>query len=293
MRAALGASERGLQRSVDARMTVTEVPAAPPSMVTEPTGSAVPGSTVPRRETGITAAARKPDCRRILSVLESEAGRVGMRYRQLAVALGLEAVPAKAEGLRSKAKRLVERERALQHSRYGRERSPRSRWRPSEPGRSAFLSVGVRPATAHEHGHRPQRHGLFLSPRPRRGLDRAPRSQATAARQGLAGSRTGLVPARGGFPFRCAGAPPGQGPGLAENHVRPVRSRNATGAGTASPGWPVRHRHGPYDPDAEDVRLRRVSGAERGSPHDRAARSGVAVAYRVHAYGAHPRPRPA
>ncbi|MEV4040438.1 hypothetical protein [Streptomyces umbrinus] len=45
----------------------------------------------------------------ILSVLESEAGREGMRYRQLAVALGLEAIPAKAEALRSKAKRLVGR----------------------------------------------------------------------------------------------------------------------------------------------------------------------------------------
>lgn len=55
-----------------------------------------------------------PDYQRILSVLESEAGREGMRCQQLAVALGLEAVPAKVEGLRSKAKRLVERGWALQ-----------------------------------------------------------------------------------------------------------------------------------------------------------------------------------
>ncbi|MFI6567252.1 hypothetical protein [Streptomyces sp. NPDC050534] len=33
-----------------------------------------------------------PDYQRILSVLESEAGREGMRCQQLAVALGLEAV---------------------------------------------------------------------------------------------------------------------------------------------------------------------------------------------------------
>ncbi|MFF1918942.1 hypothetical protein ACFVYE_47215, partial [Streptomyces sp. NPDC058239] len=46
---------------------------------------------------------------RIMSVLESEAGREGMRCQQLAVALSLEAVPAKVEGLRSKAKHLVER----------------------------------------------------------------------------------------------------------------------------------------------------------------------------------------
>ena len=92
---------------------VTEVPAGPPSVVTEPTGSAVAGSTVPRRETGMAATTLAPDYQRILSVLESEAGE-GMRCQQLAVMLGLEAIPAKVEGLRSKAKRLVERGWALQ-----------------------------------------------------------------------------------------------------------------------------------------------------------------------------------
>jgi hypothetical protein len=113
VQAALGEAERELQRLVDARVTVTEVLAGPPSTVAEPTGSAVAGSTVPRRETGMAAAALAPDYQRILSVLESEAG-AGMRCQQLAVALGLEAVPAKVEGLRSKAKRLVERGWALQ-----------------------------------------------------------------------------------------------------------------------------------------------------------------------------------
>ena len=108
VQAALGEAERELQRLVDARVTVTEVLAGPPSTVAEPTGSAVTGSTVPRRETGMAAAALAPDYQRILSVLESEAGE-GMRCQQLAVALGLEAVPAKVEGLRSKAKHLVER----------------------------------------------------------------------------------------------------------------------------------------------------------------------------------------
>ncbi|WP_323179487.1 MULTISPECIES: hypothetical protein [unclassified Streptomyces] len=42
-------------------------------------------------------------------MLESEASREGVRGQQLAAALGLEAAPAKVEGLRSKAKRLVER----------------------------------------------------------------------------------------------------------------------------------------------------------------------------------------
>ncbi|MFD4612721.1 hypothetical protein ACFWOT_32525 [Streptomyces sp. NPDC058440] len=50
----------------------------------------------------------------IVSVLESEAGREGLRCQQLARALGLEVVPAKVEGLRSKAKRLVDRGWALQ-----------------------------------------------------------------------------------------------------------------------------------------------------------------------------------
>ncbi|MFI1487984.1 hypothetical protein [Streptomyces sp. NPDC020747] len=95
-------------------MTVTEVLAGPPSVVPEPTGSAVAGSTVPRRETDMAATTLAPDYQRILAVLESEAGREGMRCQQLALALGLEAVPAKVEGLRSKAKRLVERGWALQ-----------------------------------------------------------------------------------------------------------------------------------------------------------------------------------
>ena len=45
---------------------------------------------------------------------QAEAGREGMRCQQLVLALGLEVVPAKVEGLRSKAKRLVERGWALQ-----------------------------------------------------------------------------------------------------------------------------------------------------------------------------------
>ncbi|MET8454257.1 hypothetical protein [Streptomyces sp. NPDC005209] len=49
-----------------------------------------------------------------MSVLESEAGRKGMRCQQLTAALGLQVAPAKVEGLRSKAKRLVERGWALQ-----------------------------------------------------------------------------------------------------------------------------------------------------------------------------------
>ncbi|MFD3930040.1 hypothetical protein [Streptomyces sp. NPDC058614] len=64
---------------------------------------------MPQWSGGIAASVLAPDYQQILSVLESEAGREGMRCQQMAVALGLQAVPAKVEGLRSKAKHLVER----------------------------------------------------------------------------------------------------------------------------------------------------------------------------------------
>ncbi|MEU9363522.1 hypothetical protein AB0D71_02065 [Streptomyces avermitilis] len=50
-----------------------------------------------------------PDYQRIMSVLESDGGRESVRCQRLAVVLGLQAVPAKVEGLPSRAKRLVER----------------------------------------------------------------------------------------------------------------------------------------------------------------------------------------
>ncbi|MET7458680.1 hypothetical protein ABZT03_44210 [Streptomyces sp. NPDC005574] len=82
--------------------------------VAEPARGAVTGSPVPHRAEGMAASVLAPDCQRIVSVLESEAGRDGMRCQQLAAALGLEVVPAKVEGRRSTAKRLVERGWALQ-----------------------------------------------------------------------------------------------------------------------------------------------------------------------------------
>ncbi|MGW2524077.1 hypothetical protein ACWC09_45275 [Streptomyces sp. NPDC001617] len=109
VQAALGEAERALQRLVDARATVAEVLAEPPSVVEEPQRGPVAGSVVLHRTDGMTASVLAPDYQRIESVLESEAGREGMRCQQLARALGLQVVPAKVEGLRSKAKRLVER----------------------------------------------------------------------------------------------------------------------------------------------------------------------------------------
>ncbi|MDO0939018.1 hypothetical protein QQY66_47640 [Streptomyces sp. DG2A-72] len=114
VRAALVEAESRLARLADARVTVAEVLAEPTSTVAEPVASAMTGSVVPRWAEGMTASVLPPDYQRIMNVLESEAGREGMCCQQLATALGLQAVPAKVEGLRSKAKRLVERGWALQ-----------------------------------------------------------------------------------------------------------------------------------------------------------------------------------
>ncbi|MGP3737600.1 hypothetical protein ACTWJ9_31275 (plasmid) [Streptomyces sp. GDS52] len=114
VRAALVEAESRLARLADARVTVAEVLAEPAPAVAEPVANAVTGSVVSRWAEGMTASVLPPDYQRIMSVLESEAGREGMRCQQLATALGLQAVPAKVEGLRSKAKRLVERGWALQ-----------------------------------------------------------------------------------------------------------------------------------------------------------------------------------
>lgn len=110
---ALVEAESRLARLADARGTVAEALAEPPEVVVEPVASAVTGSVVPRWAEGMTASVLPPEYQRIMSVLESEADR-GMRCQQLATALGLQAVPAKVEGLRPKAKRLVERGWALE-----------------------------------------------------------------------------------------------------------------------------------------------------------------------------------
>ncbi|MFE0380827.1 hypothetical protein ACFW1M_35870 [Streptomyces inhibens] len=91
---------------------MAEVLAELPFVVAESAPGAVAGSPVPWRAEGMGASVLAPEYQRIVSALE--AGREGMRCQQPAVAVGLGAVPAKVEGLRSKAKRLVERGWALQ-----------------------------------------------------------------------------------------------------------------------------------------------------------------------------------
>ncbi|GGV48190.1 hypothetical protein GCM10010495_77410 [Kitasatospora herbaricolor] len=68
----------------------------------------VPGLMVPVWRDGLDAGALAPDYRRTVEILagRSRAESGPMDCRQLAVALGLEAVAAKVEGVRSKAKRL-------------------------------------------------------------------------------------------------------------------------------------------------------------------------------------------
>ncbi|MEV6735253.1 hypothetical protein [Streptomyces sp. NPDC051364] len=76
-----------------------------------PTEAAKPKSVVPMWRVGLAWSALSVDYQRILRVL-SDRGRLGqgpLTCREMAVAFGIEAVPAKVETLRSKAKRLVAR----------------------------------------------------------------------------------------------------------------------------------------------------------------------------------------
>ncbi|GGV97522.1 hypothetical protein GCM10015535_69020 [Streptomyces gelaticus] len=114
--AVLEEAERLVERLVVAREAVVEVLAEPAGrgmdVVEEnAVAAAVAGSPVPCQSGRLARTVLAPDYQRIISVLETEAGagRDRVRARELAVALGLEAVPAKIEGVRSRAKRLAER----------------------------------------------------------------------------------------------------------------------------------------------------------------------------------------
>ncbi|MFF9042321.1 hypothetical protein ACF090_43695 [Streptomyces sp. NPDC014892] len=124
--AELGEAEMPLARRVIARAEPAEVLAVPGPVIEVPVADAqdvmpkvkaakgrvpVAGSIVPRWREGATAEALAPDHRRIVELLEAElpVGGVGLMAKELTARLGLELVPAKIEGVRSKAKRLVER----------------------------------------------------------------------------------------------------------------------------------------------------------------------------------------
>ncbi|MFI8907879.1 hypothetical protein ACIGV8_20480 [Streptomyces albidoflavus] len=117
LQAELREAEAVWERFVIARETVGEVLAgpgrgrdAPPAVSADgqpvQARTAVPGSVVSHWQEGLTLTVLAPDYRRIMHVL---ADGNAMDCRQLADALGLERVPAKVEGVRSKAKRLASR----------------------------------------------------------------------------------------------------------------------------------------------------------------------------------------
>jgi hypothetical protein len=118
LQAELREAEAVLGRFVIARETVGQVLAKPSggedAVVTvreersAPVAGAVPGSVVPMWREGLDAGVLASDYRRIMAIV-AERVEEAMDCRQLAVALGLEPVPAKVEGVRSKAKRLAAR----------------------------------------------------------------------------------------------------------------------------------------------------------------------------------------
>ncbi|MFJ7067909.1 hypothetical protein [Streptomyces sp. NPDC101115] len=114
--AELAEAEAVLDRRVIARLELAEALAAPEpeagqSLEAAPAvvKAAVAGSVVPRWREGLSVAALAPDYQRLVGLLEAEAGGNGLRAAELAGRMGLEVVPVKVEGLRTKVKRLVER----------------------------------------------------------------------------------------------------------------------------------------------------------------------------------------
>ncbi|RKS97241.1 hypothetical protein BX286_7058 [Streptomyces sp. 3211.6] len=109
------------------------------------------GPVLPHWRVGLTLEVLAPDYQRLGGGLEAEAGGSGLRARELAGRLGLEAGPAKVEGVRSKGKRLVERG-------WLAERRPGCSRRGGLPGDVSAPVAGE--AASREHGHRPQDGGF-------------------------------------------------------------------------------------------------------------------------------------
>ncbi|WP_408907730.1 hypothetical protein [Streptomyces albidoflavus] len=121
----LEAAEIELDRRVIAREELVEalaVSAAESTAVTEAEAEAeaggtaasvvpLPGSVVPTWRDGLPVTVLAPDYQRILGMLEKRrsAGEGPVKAREIAGELGFGTMPAKVEGLRSKARRLAER----------------------------------------------------------------------------------------------------------------------------------------------------------------------------------------
>lgn len=124
--AELREAETVLERRVIAQAELAEALAAPGAVIEVPVDAPqnvtakapatkgrapVAGSIVSRWREGATTGALAPDYRRIVELLEGGLpdGKEGLMAKEMTDRLGLELVPAKIEGVRSKAKRLVER----------------------------------------------------------------------------------------------------------------------------------------------------------------------------------------
>lgn len=126
MAAALEAAEIELDRRVIAReelvdalaVSAEETTAAAEAAGEEapaPVSASVPGAIVPPWREGLPVSVLSLDNQRILNVLQDRPGHEPVRAKDIAAALGLDnAVAAKVEGVRSKAKRLGERGWLLQ-----------------------------------------------------------------------------------------------------------------------------------------------------------------------------------
>jgi len=110
---ALAASAAESTAATEAKGGEEVAPAALPGPVSAP----VPGVIVPPWREELSVSVLSLDNQRILNVLQDRLGGEAMRAKDIAVALGLDtSVPAKVEGVRSKAKRLGERGWLLQEA---------------------------------------------------------------------------------------------------------------------------------------------------------------------------------
>ncbi|MFF8589341.1 hypothetical protein [Streptomyces althioticus] len=144
----LAAAEGLLERRVIARIELAEALAArgeaadatvqeapEPVPVIEAVKVPVAGSIVPRFGEGMTVQALAPEYRRIVELVESgPEGGEGAMAKEIASGLGLELVPAKIEGVRSRARRLAERGWLAV--------SPAGRFTPRQPTVTAPGAVG-------------------------------------------------------------------------------------------------------------------------------------------------------
>ncbi|MFE1811343.1 hypothetical protein [Streptomyces sp. NPDC059533] len=124
LQAELREAEAAWERFVIAREAVAEVLAEPRAGEEGPPDgvagaqpvrvvSAVPGSVVPVWHEDLLVAVLSPDYQHLMNALAGGSGAdpVAMDCGELAVAVGLEPVPAKVEGVRSKVRRLAARGR--------------------------------------------------------------------------------------------------------------------------------------------------------------------------------------